>query len=63
MANSKQGRDRVDNMNNTHAQHIKKQRYNTIKKHGTVEQQQFADEKLKLRTQATQQYKDTVRRR
>lgn len=63
MANSKESRDRVDNMNNTHSQHIKKQRYNTIKKHGTVEQQQFADEKLKIRTQATQQYKDTVRRR
>lgn len=63
MANSEQGRQRVENMNNTHSNNIKKQRFNTIKKHGTAQQQDFADEKLKIRTQATQKFKDAVRRR
>jgi hypothetical protein len=45
-------------MNNIHGNMIKKQRSNLIKAKGSVEQQHFADEQLRLRSQATNQFKD-----
>jgi len=63
MAKNKKERDRVDNMNDAHGAAVRKQRYNLIKSKGTVGQSEFADEKLRLRTMATNQFKDSIRRR
>ena len=63
MARGQKEKERVDNMNSVHGKAIKGQRFNTIKKHGSVGQHQFADEKLKLQSQATQQFRNSVRRR
>lgn len=58
MASTERDVERVDNMNNLHGQMIKKQRSALIKSKGTVEQQQFADEKLRIRSMETGQFKD-----
>ena len=58
MASNDKDVDRVDSMNNIHGNMIKKQRSNLIKAKGSVEQQHFADEQLRLRSQATNQFKD-----
>jgi muconolactone delta-isomerase len=63
MAKSKKEKDRVDNMNDAHGAAVKQQRYNLIKRKGTVGQSEFADEKLRLRAMATNQFKDSIRRR
>lgn len=63
MANSKREKERVDNMNDVHGNAIKQQRYKLLEKKGSVEQHEFADEKLRLRTMATNKYKDSIRRR
>jgi uncharacterized small protein (DUF1192 family) len=58
MASSDKDVDRIDSMNNIHGQMIKKQRSAIIQKRGSVEQQYFPDEQLKLRSIETNQFKD-----
>lgn len=63
MAGSQKDKDRIDNMNTVHGNAIKQQRYNLIKQKGSVGQNEFADEKLRMRTQATSQFKNAMTRR
>lgn len=58
VASSNKDIDRIDSMNNIHGQMIKKQRSAIIQKRGSVEQQYFPDEQLKLRSMETNQFKD-----
>jgi hypothetical protein len=61
VANSKKDKDRVESMNNVHGSNIKRQRDALIKQRGSVEQQQFLDEKLRIQSEATNMYKGTVK--
>ena len=62
VAHSKQDHDRINSLNNPHAQMVKKQRMATIKSKGTASQLDFQDEKLKIRANQNQQFKEKFRR-
>jgi hypothetical protein len=61
VANSNKDKDRIDSMNNVHGQTIKKQRMSLIKQKGSVGQQEFFDEKLRIQSQATNMFKGHVK--
>ena len=63
MSKGKKDDDRIKRMNSTHGEAVKQQRFNLIKKKGSAQQQDFADERLKLQTMSNQQFKDSVTRR
>jgi len=63
MSKGKKDDERIKRMNSTHGEAVKQQRFNLIKKKGSAQQQDFADEKLKLQTMSNQQFKDSVKRR
>lgn len=56
MANNKKQKDRVDSMNDPHANMVKKQREQLIKRKGSVSQQEFQDERLKIQSQTNNMY-------
>ena len=63
MAGSKNDAERIETMNDVNATMTKKERLHTIRKSdGPVNQQDLPDEKLKIRSQLNQQYKDKFRR-
>ncbi len=57
----KQGAERIDSMNNSHAMSIKKQREAMIKQKGSVNQHDFIDERLKLQMQQTNQMRGKLK--
>ena len=63
MAGSSKDAERIESLNDINATMTKKDRLNTIRKSdGPVNQQDLPDEKLKIRNQLNQQYKDKFRR-
>jgi len=62
VANSQKDIDRINRLNNPHANMIKKQRESVIKAKGKAGQLDFQDEKLKIRSEQTRQFKDKFRR-
>lgn len=62
VAGSNKDAKRINNMNDTHSQVVKKQRENLIKQKGNVSQSEFQDEKIKVTSQSTQMFKDKFRR-
>jgi hypothetical protein len=54
---SPKNKDKIDSMNDPYANMIKKQREALLKQKGTVSQDQFADEKLNMTMQTTNQMK------
>ena len=62
VAKSEKDHERINSMNNPHAQMVKKQRMATIKAKGKASQLDFQDEKLKIRAAQTQQFKEKFRR-
>jgi hypothetical protein len=58
MAKSQEEAEKVDSMNTVHGKMTKRERSATIKSKGSVGQHEFTDEKLKLRQQSNQQFKD-----
>jgi hypothetical protein len=56
---SPKNKDKIENMNNPYSMMIKKQREELLKRKGTVTQDQFADEKLNMTMQTTNQTKRT----
>ena len=59
MAGSKNDAERIETMNDVNATMTKKERLHTIRKSdGPVNQQDLPDEKLKIRSQLNQQYKE-----
>jgi len=62
VANSQKDIDRINRLNNPHANMIKKQRESVIKAKGKAGQLDFQDEKLKIRSEQTKQFKDKFRR-
>lgn len=63
MSKGKKDDDRIKLMNSQHGEAVKQQRFNLIKKKGSAQQQDFADEKLRLQTMSNNKFKDTVTRR
>lgn len=61
MARSNKDKDKVESLNNINTTNIKKQREQLIKRKGSVGQNEFLDEKLKLQTLATESYKSHVK--
>jgi hypothetical protein len=61
MAQDKNAVEKIDNMNNVHAQAVKKQRFNLVKQLGEAQQHQFTDEKLSMQTQINNQFKQNFR--
>ncbi len=53
--------DRVHSMNDVRSRLVQKQRFNKLHQKGTVKEQDMPDSKLKIRSQAMQQYKEHVR--
>jgi len=62
VAKSEKDHERINSMNNPHASMVKKQRMAVIKSKGEASQLDFQDERLKLRTQQNQNFKDKFRR-
>jgi len=61
MSKDKKDKDRVESMNDINAKNIIKQRQNLINRRGSVEQQQFFDEQLKMQTKQNESFKSHVR--
>jgi hypothetical protein len=61
MAQDQSQVEKVSNMNDFGGNMIKKQRFDLIKKKGTVGQHEFQDEKLKMRAQATQGFRNQIK--
>lgn len=61
VANSNKDRDRVNNMNDVHGANIKNQRNALLKRKKDIQQQEFADEKLKIQAQQTNMFKGTIK--
>lgn len=61
MAPNKNKVETINNMNNFHAQMVKKQRFDLLKNKGEVQQHEFADEKLNMQTMINSQYKQTFK--
>ena len=62
MSSSDKDKERVDSLNSTHTSVIKKQREALLRNAGSVEQHQFMDEKLRVATMQTNQYKEHFKR-
>ena len=58
MAGSQKDVEKIDSMNDTHGKMTKKERAASLRHKGSMEQHEFRDEKLKLRQQSNQQFKD-----
>jgi len=58
MAGSRHEAEKIDSMNSVHGKMTKKERTATLQHKGSMEQHEFRDEKLKLRQQSNQQFKD-----
>jgi hypothetical protein len=63
MSKSKEQAKRIDGMNSVHGRTIKNQRFGMIDKNKSVQQGEFADERLRMQTMSNNQFKDTVTRR
>jgi hypothetical protein len=63
MSQNKEHSKRIDGMNSAHGKAIKGQRFGMVNKKGSVQQGEFADERLKMQTMSNNQFKDTVTRR
>jgi len=61
MSKDQKDKNRIDSMNDVNAQNIIRQRKNLINRKGSVEQQQFFDEQLKMQTKQNEAFKSHVR--
>jgi hypothetical protein len=61
VSKDKKTAEKINSMNSLQALKIKQQRANTIKERGSVEQQNFADERLNIQMQQTNQYRGKIR--
>jgi len=62
MASDREEAMKIDSINNQGAQFVKRQRFNKLKKAGQLNQIDFEDEQLKLKTQATEGIRTRLRR-
>lgn len=62
MANSREDVEKIHSMNSSHARTVKQQREKLIEQRGTVNQIDFADEKLRIGNMAREQFKSNFRR-
>lgn len=62
VANSQKDHERINSLNNPHAQMVKKQRMAIIKSKGSAGQLDFPDEKLKMRSKQNENFKEKFRR-
>ena len=61
MAQTRDDIEAIDDLNDVGGQTVKRQRFNKIKKQGTVSEQEFADSQLQIRMQAAQQFSQAVK--
>ena len=62
-AYSKEKRQQIESLNSVHSTQVKKQRAELIKKKGSVTQNEFADERIKLNQRTNEAYKGQFRRK
>lgn len=61
VSKDKKSAEKINSMNSLQALHIKQQRAATLKERGSVEQQNFADERLNIQMQQTNQFRGKIR--
>lgn len=61
MADNRQDAQKINELNSHHGKVLKKQRFNQIKRQGTVNQDQLSDQRIEITSQSNQKFKDKFR--
>ena len=61
MADNRKDAQKINELNSHHGKVLKKQRFNQIKRQGTVNQDQLSDQRIEITSQSNQKFKDKFR--